>query len=98
MNTPKHTPGPWNISTRDADGFDHVADKNGNWICQLWSKHEEPFKPIEETRANAKLISAAPELLHALQSITGIEAFIQDPKMVELFQSKVYPSIQKATE
>lgn len=66
--TQKHTPGPWR--TRELSGNDHrgmgwVEDANGNDIAcfgakELW---------LEENRANARLIAAAPELLVALEII-----------------------------
>lgn len=49
-----------------------------------------------EAEANLRLAAAAPELLEALESLRGIEAWISDREMKEMFQRKVYPIIDKA--
>ena len=40
---------------------------------------------------------AVPDMLKALNSLIGMEAWIADRKMKYLFQSKVYAAIEKAT-
>ena len=62
-----HTPGPWkaggfeNIVVNSADGFTIVA-------CPCGS----PDAAIAEIKANAALISAAPELLSALAELLAL--------------------------
>lgn len=67
----KHTPGPWStdghyvVPTSDFDkaqpGTLFVA------LCGISSS----YRPNEETHANAALIAAAPEMLHALELALG---------------------------
>ena len=57
----QHTPGPWNI------------DGDAVWAATIEGilVHREPIGPFKPTRkeqeANARLIAAAPDLLHQLQ-------------------------------
>lgn len=64
MGEPKFTPGPWDwaaAQTFSANGGFHLylTDNTGRKIAALWGKEDEKI-------ANAKLISAAPELLASL--------------------------------
>lgn len=77
----KHTPGPWSV--RNKGGRESVISNpagneatNGTFIadCMVSSA----YRTIEETKANAKLIAAAPELLEAAR------------KMVEAFKDKQF--------
>ena len=66
---PTHTPGPWEIgrsySTTHATPV-RAKGENLAWVCGL----DSPLKFSEaETRANARLISAAPDLLAALEAV-----------------------------
>ena len=45
---------------------------------------------------NPNLVDAAPELLEALKKIRGVEVWIQDREMKELFQKIVYSAIKNA--
>ena len=61
-----HTPIPWKVERNvHADGIIHLAvvDSRGNMICSV--------SPMEWVRyhdeANADLISAAPEMIYALE-------------------------------
>lgn len=66
MNT-KFTPGPWHVINWGQQS--QIRDKNHGEIAML--NREGNFNsglPDEETRANAKLIAAAPEMLKALQN------------------------------
>lgn len=59
----KHTPGPWQT---DIDGQTaYVVDADGNMaVCKImYARPEGP--------ANARLISAAPDLLEALEAIVN---------------------------
>lgn len=57
----KHTPGPWKV---DSEYPERITDSNNDGIadCVDWFS----YKTWEEKEENAKLISAAPELLEAL--------------------------------
>ena len=70
----KHTPGPWEPDIRLAQAM--VTDSNGNAIADI-ARHE--FSATEQSysdeciAANARLISAAPDMFDALQAI--VDAF-----------------------
>ena len=70
----KHTPGPWNI-VEDRVPSSLEVFGGGVAIAELWRRAD-----IEKEKADAYLISAAPELLEALESIVfkDIEAFNED--------------------
>ena len=52
-----HTPGPWSV------GSHRSINSTSGTICETWS-----HMGTDEADANERLISAAPELLEALQS------------------------------
>nr|WP_313011673.1 hypothetical protein [Brucella intermedia] len=65
MNTEvMHTPGPWEAHISDVRGTLCVVAA-GTWICgEIWN--DVAPLPEREAKANAHLISAAPELFEAL--------------------------------
>lgn len=69
MNEAKHTPGPW--AHINPDGFTvrhpQVYSDTGPVCNATWLGDGR----IDELRANARLISAAPEMLDALQEIVA---------------------------
>ncbi len=77
MEDLKHTPGPWHIMK---GGFGNKFPKNVNMhqiyatnddlemICKVWRDGMLCHK-VQDFDANARLISAAPELLEILQEI-----------------------------
>jgi len=77
-----------------------IRNDNGMQIGSTWA-NLVPFEgcepvTLEDARKNAILWAAAPDMLEALEAIRGIEAWINDGPMTELFQKKVYPAINKA--
>jgi hypothetical protein len=62
-----HTPGPWKLHRLWSDD---VVDSTGSLIVSAYGDYESP-----ETQANARLISAAPELLAALEALLDITHF-----------------------
>ena len=68
MNTTKHTPGPWNISSANR----YAINACGRGIATAHGvddvNYSEFFPSTEEAAANARLIAAAPELLEALMA------------------------------
>ena len=67
MSKLKHTPGPWKYTISKIHGRHQISfAKNGSQICLMWNRGKE------ETRANALLCVAAPEMLEAL--IAGARA------------------------
>jgi hypothetical protein len=70
MSTPKHTPGPWQADYPDGWGgvFIESACAGHPLIASLYDR-ESAFPPDDDERkANARLISAAPELLAELEA------------------------------
>ena len=68
MNESKHTPGPWEIRK---SGFIMAPDGAGQgddvYIAEILIGPDSP--EVDEAKANARLIAAAPELLAALCEI-----------------------------
>lgn len=75
----KHTPGPWFVKYEThiyaADGYETAcADYAGNQHCEMDDNGLEVDRGMEEAKANARLIAAAPELLALLaQALNFIE-------------------------
>lgn len=61
----KHTPGPWRIALGSHDLIYAGATLVAQADCGLFSESNVPR--VDEVSANARLISAAPELLEALK-------------------------------
>jgi len=55
----KHTGSKWHL-----DGYEVLNEKDGFLIAEVTE-----FSEIDESKSNASLIAAAPELLEALQNI-----------------------------
>ena len=73
MSYEGHTPGPWAAGTNRMDGAHVLAESGDRIICYCHSRLGDDFSM---TRANSRLIAAAPDLLAenkrlraALQSI-----------------------------
>ena len=66
-----HTPGPWaHFDMGDIQGVDVGQEANGENPCIVhWSGFENCELPMDECAANARLISAAPDLLDALKLV-----------------------------
>jgi len=62
MTKPKHTPGPWSISTDHNFKSRQVVSNQDQLICELHYHHKEMDN-------NAQLIAAAPELLEACTAL-----------------------------
>ncbi len=68
MSELKWTPGPWSIS-EDAwlvNGIDSRERFKGSPSLDIYDAEEWPLELMDEAKANAHLISAAPELYDAL--------------------------------
>lgn len=70
----KHTPGPWTIGVSD-DNQIHCVDGSDSTggiieICEVWGTLSDK-EETEESRANARLIAASPEMLEALKVTTS---------------------------
>ena len=65
----KFSKGKWSVDEFDSN-FDecfYISDANGNWIAMAII--DFPSWAVETSRANAKLIAAAPELLDSLNKL-----------------------------
>lgn len=75
----KFTPGPWFGGwewDEDWDNFDFgIVAANRGEICKISDRRENSHvcanSPMDETMANAKLISAAPDLYDALKELVA---------------------------
>lgn len=67
--TTSHTPGPWEAVGNLVRSPMHQPEglPRGVQIVECMDGYSQPF--TEEAKANARLISAAPELLAALQAV-----------------------------
>ena len=90
----KHAKGYWEIQEDGTSVF--IKNPAGKVITKITQKTGKDWFNKEES--NAKLMAAAPKMLEALRSIQGIEAWIGDTKMRELFINRIYPAIKQATE
>lgn len=64
----KHTPGPWSLHNFDGDTYRIVDDRDMADLSYVATVHyHEDYDG--ETRANAKLLAAAPEMLEALKIV-----------------------------
>jgi len=62
---PQHTPGPWQIMTRDSVGDNIFTESKPH------RRIANTYGDAEEYIANARLIAAAPDLLAALERIVA---------------------------
>jgi hypothetical protein len=72
----KHTPGPWEMRR---DGFVYAA--NGERVCSPHSTLPDSAKwskQLQDLRATARLIAAAPDLLDALEDMLGWQTLAPD--------------------
>lgn len=62
-NKPKHTPGPWIVrADQRREHKLYVVDSEERIQCEM-------FNTVSDSKANAQLIAAAPELLSALEAL-----------------------------
>lgn len=61
--TTNHTPAPWLLAEND-ERFVYALKQGSN---RFYAHVQGPHAPLEELKANGRLIAAAPELLEALQ-------------------------------
>jgi hypothetical protein len=87
----KFTPGPWR--TIDGDSVVNVVGPEGQPIAATTSKAYYERHDAED-KANARLISAAPEMCDALRAVCGVYEGHED---VPLFVRKARAALAKAT-
>lgn len=81
----KYTPGPWKADSKhNGNGYYDVKDKRGNPVANVWENYRCDNGDIKfvNAKANAKLISAAPEMLFALE------------QCLELFEADLPPTLK----
>ena len=67
MENFKGTPGPWAVGgTRDFFQVGTADAPDGRPCIVFWTGFDSSDQPVEEQRANARLIAAAPDLLEAI--------------------------------
>lgn len=84
----KHTPGPWKQGTRGPNGCPIIGTEKGLMVCMLAHSANESGQK-EQAEANAHLIAAAPELLEALEELSGIVQGILDDTDVAYVSSHI---------
>lgn len=90
MNT-KHTPGPWNYAHGSTDLLTHDGDDVAYVDTAI------PERSKAEQQANARLISAAPDLLEALkEALDQLESWNQESEPTFTMR-RVAHAIAKAT-
>lgn len=75
MRTAKHTPGPWVIDT-DTSTPNHstmIRDNQLRQICEI-----NRYLDVKNDLANTRLISAAPEMLEALEDALRLIAVAEN--------------------
>lgn len=100
-----HTPGPWSFK------FGKIVGKDNTVIADVYSSLDESTSDksnlLQERKANADLIAAAPDLLEALKEVLkGMEAAytegcLEVPPNIDWFDyssvTQAYTAIAKAT-
>jgi hypothetical protein len=99
----KHTPGPWLTATtnwQDLETIEIYAEGKDAWIAQvLHDRTVYSGVPVskEEGEANAKLMAAAPDLLHELRTLIDICLTYGYYKGIEAELNSAEQAIKKAT-
>lgn len=68
-----HTPGPWHIGSLPPPQWRYIAANDGSTVAAVseWDKEGNLIQDFQNgsSKANARLISAAPEMLEALKAL-----------------------------
>jgi hypothetical protein len=89
----QHTPGPWQIGTPPPNGEQTIGLNNGLMIAISTTGDNI------DSKANARLIAAAPEMLEALIMVKkyGHSGYVEGSKTDIEFWFKIDKTIEKAT-
>ncbi len=93
----KHTPGPWLLADSDKTFIYALNDKGTN---AFFAHVQDPRTNKEELEANAHLIAAAPDMLHALRRAALVLAWASEQlgsQAIEDDYKIVSDAIEKAT-
>lgn len=105
MSKQAHTPGPWEVGTREGFNANTVYDRSGKdshgdkSICDVFGIPMHKFaKDVQEAEGmpNARLIAAAPELLAALEFMVCNYA-VTDWPSDQIAREMCLAAISKAT-
>lgn len=95
-----HTPGPWRVEPKQPgqDFNEDVFDSKGTFIadCQGRNFREMKAVSLEERKANARLIAAAPEMAEVLADFYKFLAQISAGPSTAAFQKRICAVLQKA--
>jgi len=102
----KHTPAPWSIIGNELrprivnEESTHEGACDGIRQVCIVRQGDYEIPNYEEAQANALLISAAPDMLTALQAVSGILTGHRRPTVAELnrMQEAVQSAIARATQ
>ena len=96
--THTHTPGPWELDhCRNEDGSKFITingqGPHGAWLAdiQAGDVNGKPADVTEKHLANARLISAAPELLEALEMLMP-----QEPQEADSYDRSMWENARAA--
>jgi hypothetical protein len=95
-NKAQHTAGEWKILFGNYIHFATINKDAMTRICEINITEDSP--QIDEARANAKLIAAAPELLKALENVLQFNCLIPDTTVRREVLYQIHQVIKKATE
>lgn len=98
--TPKHTPGPWNVSENQVPGYSRVVSvvSGDSGVCTIDGGGSLNPSVLAQVRADAALIAAAPALLAACEAAhTEIGKGLPNPTGNYLWQ-QLDAAIRSATE
>ncbi len=86
----KHTPGEWKIK-QDGNLIFVYADPNAEAICNVFSQRDGDGVFTDSKMNNAKLISAAPDMLEALfwAKAFGKNGGVHDKMIIEKIESAI---------
>lgn len=74
----KHTPGPWFVVPYgDGDQKVICRDEEGNWRIAFMATSFDQREELAEIRANARLISAAPDMAEALRDLLRMFSYTE---------------------
>lgn len=95
-----HTPGPWRAVEFGETGVYHIKyNDHGNWLAEVYPGDDTP-EDRAETKADAALIAAAPELLAVMQEMFcdgPVQiAMAGNPVVIEALEKRAREAIAKA--
>jgi len=93
----RYTQGEWLFDPNESEFSDkhYIFCSAGKTICSILGPHEDPE---DEANGNALLVAAAPNMLNALETISGMSSVLPDDKYFREFAvGMCQEAIKKAT-